>query len=519
MLLVLWRVGLAAALIVLLARSLAAQPSDARGVVITVTTKDDNPAIDGNCSLREAVRAVNQHKQVDTCIPTSHDNTILLSAGTYTLTLGMENENENAAATGDLDITTDMTIMGAGAQATSIVGMKFDRVIEIRGESIVNLVGVTIRGGVRRSGNGGGILNSRGVLTLTNSAVSDNLTLGGGGGGIANGGTLTLVNSSVVNNSGQREGGGVLNTGTATVLYSSLSNDFGNDGGGIANHGTLAVSNSSLTLNAARRGGGIFNDAALTVEGSTLDHNRAGAGSAPASNGDGGGIFNDGDLTLTNSTISANSTTFDGGGIANHGTAQVSNATIADNIADRDNRNGGDGGGVAIGGGKFAAQNTIIANNTDASGQAADCAGRLTSGGYNLIRSAKGCTIAGTSRGNRLGADPKLGPLQNNGGTVDTYALLAGSKAIDAGNPAEPGSRDSACPTTDTRGVARPTDGNRNGTFRCDIGALESRAGGPRRGTGQLDGVAPGADDASIVSDTGDGPDDPSTDSPADEAP
>src|SRR5690349_19345257 len=51
-------------------------------------------------SLRSAIIAANAHAGADT---------ILLPAGTYTLTIS--GNNENAAATGDLDITDALTIM------------------------------------------------------------------------------------------------------------------------------------------------------------------------------------------------------------------------------------------------------------------------------------------------------------------------------------------------------------------------------------------------------------------------
>jgi hypothetical protein len=63
--------------------------------------------------------------------------------------------------------------------------------------------------------------------------------------------------------------------------------------------------------------------------------------------------------------------------------------------------------------------------------------------------------------------DPRLGPAQNNGGPVPAIRLRAGSPALDAGNPAAPGSDATACEPVDARGVERP-----HGTA-CDIGAYE----------------------------------------------
>ncbi len=56
--------------------------------------------------------------------------------------------------------------------------------------------------------------------------------------------------------------------------------------------------------------------------------------------------------------------------------------------------------------------------------------------------------------------DPKLAPLDDNGGPTLTMALLPGSPAIDAADPA-------AAPATDQRGIARPVGP------APDIGAFE----------------------------------------------
>ena len=60
-----------------------------------------------------------------------------------------------------------------------------------------------------------------------------------------------------------------------------------------------------------------------------------------------------------------------------------------------------------------------------------------------------------------------LGPLQNNGGTTETHALLLGSPAIDHIPVADCTDLDGVPITTDQRGVARPQGAG------CDIGAYE----------------------------------------------
>ena len=95
-----------------------------------------------------------------------------------------------------------------------------------------------------------------------------------------------------------------------------------------------------------------------------------------------------------------------------------------------------------------------------------DFSGVLTSEGYNLIQNTNGCTIVGDQTGNIYGADPLLGPLQDNGGPTWTHALLAGSPAIDAGPT-------NTSPSVDQRGMLRP-----QGPAE-DIGAFECQSGVP----------------------------------------
>ena len=163
----------------------------------------------------------------------------------------------------------------------------------------------------------------------------------------------------------------------------------------------------------------------------------------------------------------------------------VFSSTITNNQADADFNGSGTGGGVISDpSGTFNFQNTILAGNLE-TGLAApgvfgaffgDCAGTINSLGNNLLRFIDGshCTVAG---GGVTLANPRLGPLQNNGGPTQTHALLADSPAIDAGNPF-------GCPSsfggflgTDQRGRLRHVDGNNDSTARCDIGAVEFGGG------------------------------------------
>ena len=210
----------------------------------------------------------------------------------------------------------------------------------------------------------------------------------------------------------------------------------------------------------------------VTLTNSTVSGNNAGDG--------GGGIRNSGTLTLTNSTVSGNNAGEDGGGIYDFlGTANSFNSTITGNRSDADLNGTGIGGGVHnAAGATFTFQNTILAGNSETLrvgnffvATTGECDGTIISSGNNLMENydTSRCTVTG----NPLLADPKLGPLQNNGGPTQTHVLLAGSPAIDGGNPS--GCRDSlgALLTTDQRGFPRPADGNNNSVAACDIGAYE----------------------------------------------
>ena len=102
-------------------------------------------------------------------------------------------------------------------------------------------------------------------------------------------------------------------------------------------------------------------------------------------------------------------------------------------------------------------RNSIVAGNT-----ASDCSGPLTSAGYNLIGSTAGCTYT-PGAGDQIGVDPRLATLANNGGPTQTIALLPGSAAIDAGDPAGCLGAGGRPLTTDQRGAPRPQDGDANG--------------------------------------------------------
>jgi CSLREA domain-containing protein len=227
--------------------------------------------------------------------------------------------------------------------------------------------------------------------------------------------------------------------------------------------GTLNVSDLTLRRGNSMGGGGVVNAGTTVLERVLLEGNTA---------SEGGGVANFGTLTVRNSTFSGNEASSDGGGLFNDGgTATLNNVTFANNVADSDANGSGNGGGIFVESGTVNISNSIVGDNNDSSTGGAlkhdDCSGTLTSAGYNLIEDVEGCTIAGVTTGNITSKDPQLFPLSDNGGPTKTHALRKGSDAVDAGNPAGPGSSSTACETTDQRGTKRPQGP------RCDIGAFE----------------------------------------------
>jgi hypothetical protein len=325
---------------------------------------------------------------------TPEHNTLLLAAGTYTLTAI---HNQYGGANGLPPLTSVLSILGAGAQSTIIergAGSPGFRFMYITEGGVLTLSGLTFRGGVEDIG-----------------------------GGLVNSGTLALTNSTLATN---------------TAYY----------GGGLLNYGTARLVNSTLRGNGALDGGGLYNvGGTVTLLKTTVADNGAGL--------EAGGLFNlQGTLVATNSTLARNQAQLGGGGFKNAGgLALLTNTTIADNHALQP---GATGGGIVSAvstspftpAGPIVLQNTIVALNTVSGTGPADCAGAmLTSLGNNIIGDPRGCFF--TRRpGDRTG-DPGLGAFTDEGSPGRGYVpLRPESPALDAGNPA-------ACPATDQLGQPR----------------------------------------------------------------
>jgi predicted outer membrane repeat protein len=350
--------------------------------------------------------------------------------------------------TENLTIGFSLSVIGFGASSTIIDGGGANTVVTISNSNAhVTLSKLTIRNGHAQFG--GGIYNL-GMLTLSHSIIGGNHAFTYcpkgcrvAGGGIYSGGTLTINNSTISGNS-------AVFTGCLPFTSCSASAS----GGGMYSAGTLTINNSTISGNTASKncgaqsrcqayGGGIASgDLTLTIASSTLSGNSA--------TRSGGGIYFDGALAIiNNSTISGNSPF----GIFNIATLNINNSTISGNTFT----------GIYSSGGVI--QNSIVADNSTF-----NCEAIMISKGYNLSSDGS-CNFNGT--GDLNNTNPLLGPLQNNGGSTQTVALLSGSPAIDSGNPNGCTDGQGHLLKTDQRGLPRP---DIEDTAGCDRGAFERQS-------------------------------------------
>lgn len=319
--------------------------------------------------------------------------------------------------------------------------------------SILNIAGSTFTsnqiGAIRISGYC--------TTTITGSTFQSNTTTSGGS-GISNSyfSHLTISDSTFEGNQAG-SGGGVKNEQNSDAVITDVmfAGNTADLGAGIYNynHGVMSISNVTFNSNSADiNGGGLYNRyiSTATIAGTTFYSNSAVSY--------GGGIYNyyGSRLDLTNSTINGNNAGSSGGGIHNF---QVSRLNVFNVTIDK-NSAGLNGGGISN---EFYSVLNLSSSIVSGSPSGGDCFnetgdefGTVFDLGYNIIED--GTCISDTTS---FAADPKLGPLQDNGGDTETQALLEGSPAIDVILPG------SCAVTEDQRGVDRPQG------IACDIGAFE----------------------------------------------
>lgn len=443
---------------------------------ITVTTLADTiDAQDGVTSLREALETANSTPAADTI------EFFIGLNGSINLT------------NGELLISSPVTIHGNGVGQTVIDAQKTSRVISIADSAgNVTFEGLTITGGGTDQ-NGAGIYSrTSGTVTVSHSSVSGNSTTGlnAAGGGILMGinGSLVVDHSTIQANSANGTGGGIYSsTGSVTITDSRIEHNTtsganGGGGGIFCSFGSLTITNSSVSNNAtsgdSAYGGGIRTGSGnLTLINSTVSGNTAsgtyasGGGIATGSFNGGLGNYIDPTIVIKSSTLSGNSAAGDysyGGAMyVPRGSLILSNSTVSGNTAARK------AGGLYLGNADLLMTNsTVVLNSSLNQGYQTSVGGIFASSGtatiYNSIialNSGKTATdlhlVTGNlviahslvgdnagaplspapipdSNGNLVGTtgaliDPKIGPLNANGGSTLTHALLD-SPAINLGD-------------------------------------------------------------------------------------
>ncbi len=441
------------------------------GCSLAVTTTADG----GPGSLRAAIQCANQ---------TPGPDIIMLPAGVYTLSVVGDVDGAP-----DLDITDDLTIIGAGATNTIIDANQLDRIFDvIRSDALpaltaipggspeFSLSDVTLRNGQAGVDEDGGAIRSHstGNLTLDRCVLMDN-EAGASGGAISmfdrqGTGDLIVTDCAFMNNrsGGSSDGGAIFYDSAEGSLLVTRSRFDGNhsagDGGAIEfipPRGELPrifqildsvfVNNQAGAPDSGSEGGAVYIccdviDASIT--GSTFANNTASSdGGALYTCCSGSGML----ASITNSTFSANSAPgFGGGAIQAEGPVTLVNVTLTGNAGPQGSGIWNDNSDDVI------LFNTILAGNTPANIDGSP----FVSLGHNLSTDNSGAGSL-TSAGDRNNVAANLGPLADNGGLTQTHALLAGSPAIDAGD-------NNGAPATDQRGVSRPRGS------AVDIGAFEA---------------------------------------------
>lgn len=403
----------------------------------TVTTAIDpgSTSPNGAWNLRTAVAAVNPlvatGMAVTLNLPAATLALVSSTSGTNTGSLAVSNSGSGSLKiVGAGPASTIINAAGLGASAFSFSGAAVVLSgLQITGANIsgnggaINSLNSTVKvsnasliaNSVSTStGEGGGIYQSGGSLSLVNTKLANNQAASGGGVFIDSNSTFSMSGGSASGNSAHGSGGGVYTQNAPAtlsgVLFSQNSATTGAGGAVYENAGSLTVENDSVFQNnsAGTNGGAILvgGTGAFTMDGGSILANTAGqsggglaaAGASAVLNtvnvsgnlgsssaGYGGGLYQSGGaVKLKNSTVQ-NNRAFQGAGIAvGGGTLKVAGGGITGNAA----QGSGNGGGLmAWSNPLISLQSLVLSSNS-----AANAAGGgifQTSGTLSLKNNAK----------------------------------------------------------------------------------------------------------------------------------
>jgi len=433
----------------------------------------DNVCADllGRCTLRAAIQESNA---------TADTQTLYLPAGFFDINIS--GTSLDTAASGDLDVTDSMILIGAGKELTVIstdgkfLGERLFHINDVAGLGLdVTMESLTITGGYVVNDNGGGILveaiegggggphlaydpdNETAVtLTLRHVLVAGNMAdsnmndpdgkpVGGSGGGLYSGAVLVAEDSEFIHNTAAANGGGFYAGATVTLTRSMINENLAEGGAGIFETGShiSTYTNCTIMHNAAIGGGGISARSQTSIQ-------------------------------LLNCTVHGNTARDVGAGIHTNGTVNLVYSTVTGNLSGSDSPFGG-AGLNSFGAGGFRLWSSLVADNAVSSTEVpvernCGCTGSLCtplvqflSFGHNL-EDLNTCFLDDPD--DMPGVEPEIGPVDWTMPMAGVRPLRWLSAALDAGDPA-------MCPPTDQRGVARPLDGDGDHQPGCDVGAYE----------------------------------------------
>ncbi len=369
-------------------------------------------------------------------------------------------------------INKNLTIIGPGADKLMLTNHRTNSLLIIVEDGVnVFMSGIKIEGSgddeIPMQNDLSGAIYNKGNLTIEDAALNSNYI-----GAIYSTGVLNLNRVSFFGNytKGNNYPGrcaGITSSGVS-IIKNCFFDSNGSDGGSgntgtLQNSGTMVVENTSVVNGWSQVSdynivAAISNTGTLQLINSTISNCRTSGKGYPGA----GGIYNTGNLSLEYCTIAFNTMEninypdvpfshpdyyrhFKGSGVYNTGNLSLRGSIVAQNGDEDFYSPYRDSSPIEEG---VDGYTTTLVNDL----------------GYNFVGINNGLNLTATT--NILGTslkylDPRLGPLQNNGGGTLTHALSEGSYCIDAG-------RSPAAVLLDQRGALRD---------KPDIGAFEYKGG------------------------------------------
>jgi IPTL-CTERM motif len=403
-----------------LAIALALGVPAAQAATITVTTGGDAGGA-STCTLRQSLASADADSAgTSSCVAGSGDDTIEFASNLRNSTITL--------AGGPLRISSNVTVTGTGQ---TIDANGESAVLYIDPNAVTTLSYLTLTGGdsgPNPYAGGVNIVSAQPNKTGNRFAAAAAKRRSSPITHLPQAGTGTSLSHVTITGNTSKYVGGLLVEDGYTTLYQ------------------CTVSNNTATGNDTFIGGGVIAfGSAMLAYGSTISGNSVPGGDVQPVGGIGGYYSL---IALADTTVSGNSASgsdYVAGGVAQSsadgGTGKYGlvtlNSTISGNsaIGTGTNLSGGAiiGGATGYGEGYFV--NTILDGNTASGGTTPnlDVIGSSEAiAKYSLFGTELQATFTGN--GNIFAANPKIGPLANNGGPTQTRALLAGSPALDAGS-------------------------------------------------------------------------------------